>query len=263
MMKRILGIVLVITMILGTNLVYANSSSAILNTAEDTVINSYNALITGDVEKYASLVEDERFPTEAESISLYKENHDMDPLKDFKILSETEINSNTKKFQVELTHSSGYTIQIPTTVQKVEDNWKIIISSDSLDSNVVTEINPGVEKGDTEDGEYTTQEIILTSFNGTVSHYVYGKYSFSTPTTALILGIHEQKGIYTHGVRYEVVKVTNEADVLYGYRNVPGGNITNTKYALSLGTHFQNYIGLRMKILSNGGTYTFRGSLEY
>ncbi|MUK90825.1 hypothetical protein GMD78_20980 [Ornithinibacillus sp. L9] len=183
------------------------------------------------------------------------------------ILSDTKINSTTKEFQVELIDESGYTIQVPITVQKNEDNWKILISSESLHSIEVTEVNPGVQINNTGEGEFSTQEVTLVTFRAEFANYIYSS-TFNAPSTALILYLREQRASlaeYSTGVRYEVVKSSSNGDISYGYRDVKGGSptINNVRYSLTLDKTKTNYSNLKLKMTALNGRYIVNGSILY
>lgn len=245
------------------------SNDNILN--PDTVLDeAYKALIDGDTKKYADYVFDERFKTKDEALLLYQENHDLDPIIDFEIISKNKRDTKIEYF-VKTESKSGLVEEFPVILAKDEKgNWFIYISSISIPPEDFKSYhkNPidSIYKPIDDPGVIKPAEITLYNFTAEVSTHVYSKEQFHAVGNGLILYVRNQIA-WTNpaqgGLKYELVKSKTSGDKVYATRTVYG-NVQSGKYALSLGTYDGTSRYFYLKITSTQGRgYNTSGSIMY
>lgn len=110
----------------------------------EVLTKAYDAYLAGDAEQYAKYVEDRRFDTKGEAITLYENLIKEDPLVNYEILKEREINSNTYIFLVrEVNGTTGTILDIPVTVKKKSGSWQIEISEIPFMDDDINIVNAG------------------------------------------------------------------------------------------------------------------------
>ncbi|MCZ0701971.1 hypothetical protein J2T56_000251 [Natronobacillus azotifigens] len=142
-----------------------------------------------------------------EAISNYTDFHLEDPLIDYEILSETEVNSSEKEFYVREIYHSGYIIELPHIVKKTDDYWKFTIDVEGvywnefevIDTGEPININPYNLLPQKVESEVENEELItpqagvtLFNFSGRFYHFLTSSGTFTPPGQATILYISSQ-----------------------------------------------------------------------
>lgn len=144
-MKKLLSslvVLLVFVLFVSSVTPIASASSGASLTPEAVLENYLTAVKNQDIEKVREYSVDERNM----SIEEQKEIFEYEKLLDYKILKSEVKNENLNEYLLETTYEGDLVTQAPIQVKKINSEWKVFISSETLTSDE----NKVVDQGNTE-----------------------------------------------------------------------------------------------------------------
>jgi hypothetical protein len=250
--KRNISLLIVLSVIItifSTDIVNANTLNP-----QTLVLEKYlNAIQNKDALTAAGLCLDKRLNGDCEEISaLNRIFSDVNlEVKLYKILYEKELISDEKSiFAVEIDYTNGKVEQTPILIQKINNEWLVIIDSEFADKNMYKLIHAGTEISSTIslDSLDASTRLIRWDYtfdiNDTYKHYTS---NFDVTASQVTLNYRQWSANGNLGLEYAIVKYGIFVDTVYATGTVRANNEDYAnQMSLTCGSH--SGVCLRIKI---------------
>ncbi|WP_175495424.1 DUF4878 domain-containing protein [Gracilibacillus orientalis] len=94
-------------------------------TPKEVVESPFKALIVGDVETFATYMDDDRLASKEKQLESYKDNLRTSSFIDFEIMESNKVSDSFFEVIVEIEYADGAIDQLPAKVKRIDNQWKI------------------------------------------------------------------------------------------------------------------------------------------
>ncbi len=264
--KRNILVLLILVMLLST-LSSGIVCASTVNSQTLTLEKYLTAIQNHDAETAARLYIDKRLSNDAEEIvklnNLFNDLNSQ--IKSYKILFEKVIEPEESSiFAVKIEYTNGKIEQIPISVQKVDNEWSVVINSEFTDKSIYKLLNKGKEIT-------TTDNVIkpaglpaatrLTTWDYTFDiNNTYKSYTSNFDVTANQVTLNYRQWGYngTIGIEYAIVDYGFFVDTVYASATVIRDNQdTANQMVLACGKHSGLCLRVKLKDTIGGMGRTF------